>query len=65
MVPIDFHSIFSILWKPKRVHQLFGYQHSSKYILLCSTAERSYTGFEQNEGEKIMTEFSFLGELSL
>jgi len=33
-----------------------GYRHSSKYLLLCST---------NHTGEKIMTEFSFLGGRSL
>jgi len=37
--------------------QLFEYQHSSKYLLLCSTEERN--------SEIMMTSFSFLGELSL
>ncbi len=27
--------------------------------------DKQKTGFEQHEGEKLMTEFSFLGELSL
>ncbi len=27
--------------------------------------DKQKTGFEQQEGEKLMTEFSFLGELSL
>ncbi len=31
-------------------HQVFGYQHSSKYLILCS-AEESHTGLEQHEGE--------------
>lgn len=33
-------------WSPKR----FGYQHSSKYFILCST-EDSHTGLEENEGD--------------
>ncbi len=36
MVPSDFH-FFSI--KVSGDQQLFGYQHSSKYILLCSAQE--------------------------
>ncbi len=43
--------------------QLFGNQHSSKY-LLCSTEERN-SGAQLFEGELMMTEFSILGELSL
>ncbi len=31
-------------------HQLFGFQHSSKYLLLYSTEERN-TGLQQLEGE--------------
>ncbi len=44
-------------------HQLFGCQHSSKYLILCSKERNSYR-FETNEGEQIMTIF-ILGELSL
>jgi len=33
------------------VHQLFGYKHSSKYLLLCSTDKKeTLTGLEQLEG---------------
>jgi len=28
--------------------QLFGYRHSSKYLLLCSTEERNFFFFKQN-----------------
>jgi len=31
-------------------HKLFGYPHSSKYLLLCP-AEEIHSGFEQLEGE--------------
>ncbi len=31
-------------------HQLFGYQHSSKYILLCSTEQRNSYRFEMTWG---------------
>jgi len=35
-------------------------------ILFCAQQKReTHTGLEQHEGEKMMTEFSFLGELSL
>ncbi len=38
---------------------------NQKYLNLCSEDERRFlTGLEQHEGEKLMTEFSFLGELS-
>ncbi len=40
LVPIDFNCIFwqhnESQWEPK----LFGYKHSSKYLLLCSTEEK-------------------------
>jgi len=31
--------------KVNGVHQLFGYQHSSKYLLLCSAEERNSSRF--------------------
>jgi len=43
---------------------LFGYQQSLKYLLLCST-EETHTVLGQHVGEKIMTKFTFLGELTL
>jgi len=50
-----------------RVHQLFGYRHSSKYHILCSAEERNSYRFkttwvgqvETNKDEKMMTEFVF------
>ncbi len=37
-----------------------------KNILICVPKNNEgLTGLEQHEGEKLMTEFSFLGELSL
>jgi len=32
-------------------HYLSGYQHSSKYILFCSTEEETHAFLEQHEGE--------------
>ncbi len=51
-VPIDFHSIFSILLK-------------SMATVNCLVTHILQTGLEQLESELMMTEFSFLGELSL
>jgi len=48
MDPIDFHSKNKN--KYNGVHQLSGYQHTTKYLLLCST-EETHTGLEQHEGE--------------
>ncbi len=39
MEAIDFHSIFSI--EVNGFRELFGYQHSSKYIFLCLTEEQN------------------------
>ncbi len=38
LVAIDFHSIFNFFqyYESQWLHQLFGYQHFSKYIILCS-----------------------------
>ncbi len=36
-IAIDFHSIEKSTTKIIGYHQLFGYQHSSKYLILCST----------------------------
>jgi len=41
MAPIDFHSIFFPTIKVNGCHQLSGYQHSLKYLILCSTEERN------------------------
>jgi len=40
-VAIDFHSIFFFLLEVNGYRQLSGYQHSIKYLLLCSIEERS------------------------
>ncbi len=42
-VTIDFYSMGKML---------FGYQHCSKYFILCPTEERK--GLERHEGEKMM-----------
>jgi len=41
------------------VYQLFGFQHSSKYLVLCSAEERKYTGLKQLDAEKI-TDFFYI-----
>ncbi len=38
--------------------QLLGYQHSSKYLLLCSAEERN-TGLKKVEGDSMITGFPF------
>ncbi len=38
---------------------------SSKISYLCSEAERRSKGLERHEGEQLITEFSFWGELTL
>ncbi len=62
-VAIDFHSSENIM-EVTGSTQLFGYPNSSKYCILCLTEERNSYMFGTTLGEK-MTEFSFLGELSL
>jgi len=36
------------------VNQLFGYRHSSKYLLLCSEEKEVHTGLKQHNGEYII-----------
>ncbi len=51
-VDIDFHSIFfPHTMEVNGYSQLFDDQHSSKYLLLCSTEEEIHTGLKQLEGE--------------
>ncbi len=40
-VVINFHVIFSILWKSMATIN-FGYQHSSKYLLFCLRASKTF-----------------------
>ncbi len=47
-----------------RDQKRFGYHNPSKRIL-CSAEERHSYRFGKREGEEIMTDFSFLGELTL
>ncbi len=63
---IDFHSRENNTMEANGAPELLCFPHSSKYLPLCS-AEHSYihTGLELLEGDLMMTEFSFLGELSL
>ncbi len=63
MVPIDFHSGEINTMEVSGDHQLFNYQHSSRYLLICS--ERNIFGLERHEAEEIMSKLSFLCELSL
>ncbi len=44
-------------WSPLTTTVLFGYTHSSVYLLLCST-EETYTGLEQHEGEYMILEWT-------
>jgi len=41
------------------VPQLFGYWHSSKYLILCRQKKETHTGLEQFEGEYYDSIFSF------
>ncbi len=50
-VAIDFHSIEKNTMEINGYHQLFGFQHSSKYLLLCSAEERNSYSFKLVEGE--------------
>ncbi len=43
----DFHSIFL---EVNGYLQLFGYQYSSNYLILCSTEEWTHAGLEQLDG---------------
>ncbi len=62
---IDFHSIFSLLWK-SMVPQNSLVTNFLQNIFLCVRQNKDiHTGLELLEGEKMMTRFSFLGELSL
>jgi len=52
---VNFHSIERITMEVNRAHQLLGFRHSPKYLLLCSAEDRNgtkiQTGLEQLEGE--------------
>ncbi len=66
MLAIDFHSIFFFhIVEVNGYRQLSGYQHSSKYLLCAQQKQETHKGLEQFMGEKLATEFSFLGELCL
>ncbi len=52
---MDFHSIFFPTIEVNAYQQLFGYERSSKYRLVCSCGGKL-------EGEWMITEFSFLSE---
>ncbi len=41
LVEIDFQGREEYIMEVDGCHQIFGYQHSSKYLLLCSTAKRN------------------------
>jgi len=45
LVAIDFHSIFFPAMEVNGSHQLFDYQHSSKYLLLCSKEEEKKNSY--------------------
>ncbi len=62
---IDFHSIFFLLWK-SMVPQNSLITNFLQNIFLCVQQNKDiHTGLELLEDEYMMTEFSFLGELSL
>jgi len=55
---ILFHSIFPLnTMQVNRTHQLFCFQHSSKYLFCIKQKKKSHTGLEQLEGKLIMTGF--------
>ncbi len=41
MCVVDFNGVDKNNMEVNRDQKLFGYQHSSKYLLLCSTEERN------------------------
>ncbi len=43
LVPIDFHSRERNTMEVDQDHQLFDYQHSTKYLILCSTYSLGWT----------------------
>ncbi len=43
-VPIDFHSMEKNIMEVNGYQQMFGYQHSPKYLLLCSAGLRQHVG---------------------
>ncbi len=49
-VATDFHSIFPHTMEVNGYRQLFGYQHSSKYLILCSAAEKDSYRFATTWG---------------
>ncbi len=49
-VAIDFSGMDENTMEVNGHRQLFGYQYTSKYLLLCST-EETHSGLEQLEGE--------------
>ncbi len=60
MEPIDFHSMGKNIMKTNGYHQLFGYQHSSKYLILCLTEERvNYGGIFQLNQVFVMEPIDF------
>ncbi len=54
MVAIDFHIILFHTIEVNGYRQLFGYQHSSKYLL-----PKNHTGLEQLKIKKMMTELNY------
>jgi len=50
----------SILWRSDPALRF-----NQKYLNFCSEDERKSYGVEQHEGESLLTEISFWGELSL
>ncbi len=51
---IVFHYVFFLLLYIMKVNgcrQLFDFQDSSQYLLLCSREEKTHTGLEQLKGE--------------
>ncbi len=50
MVAIDYHTIFFHTIEVNGYHRWFGYQHSSKYNILCSKEERKWYMFGTSGG---------------
>ncbi len=48
---IDSHDVKKTTMDVRGQQQLFGYQHSSNVLFLCSTKNEPHTGLEQVEGE--------------
>ncbi len=64
MAPIDFHIIYLglfvylfILWEIIGHQQLFGYPHSSKYILCLAEKKKFWNNLRGNDNNTILISF--------